>query len=65
MFEPDVPLLRFALIQFSILMFADDTALLARSPEKLQSIFNKFVLFCNANGLRINAEKTKVLSVNC
>ena len=45
-------------------MFSDDTALLARCPEKLQSTFNKFILFCKANGLHVNGEKTKVLSVN-
>ncbi len=41
--------------------YADDFVLLAESPEGLQALINATVEFCDATGLLISADKTKVL----
>ena len=47
------------------LMFADDTALIAHSPEDIQDITSLFVEVATAFGLRINMRKTEVLYQPC
>ena len=42
-------------------MYADDTALFATSPEKLQNCLNIFGVYCKNNGLKVNASKSKVV----
>jgi len=48
-------------IMLKYLMFADDLALLAETAEELQIAIDSLTDYCVANGLKINAEKTKVL----
>ena len=43
------------------LLFADDSALLAHSPEEIQRIVNAFSEASNKFGLKINIKKTEVL----
>ncbi len=54
----------FALVQFCILMFADDAVLIARTAAELQHLLRSFEAFCNENDLVINTDKTVVLFVN-
>ena len=43
------------------LMFADDLALLADTPEKLQSALNVLHMYCEKWELTVNMKKTKIL----
>ncbi|KAI5739477.1 hypothetical protein M8J77_019725 [Diaphorina citri] len=46
------------------LMFADDCALVAETPELLQDILNIFVFEAQKLGLRVNEEKTEVMFIS-
>ena len=48
-------------IKLSILLFADDIALIADSPEALQTMLNTLSEWCKKWRLSINVEKTKVV----
>ena len=43
------------------LLYADDTVLMADSPEELQNCLNAFALYCRKWKLKINTEKTKIV----
>jgi len=43
------------------IMYADDLAIIAESPEELQAAINALVLYCNVNGLTINARKSQCM----
>lgn len=47
------------------LMFADDAALIAETPEDLQHLLNTFVDVANQFGLKVNVDKTKCMFINC
>ena len=44
-----------------VLLYADDTILLAETPDGLQKQLNIFSKYCNLWRLKVNAEKTKVM----
>ncbi|XP_053399819.1 uncharacterized protein LOC128557111 [Mercenaria mercenaria] len=44
-----------------LLLYADDQAVFARSPDSLQKLLNDIENYCNAWGLRINTAKTKIM----
>jgi len=48
-------------LKILILLYADDTVLLAEDPIKLQNCLNDFVQYCDTWNLNINISKTKVL----
>jgi hypothetical protein len=48
-------------LKFFPLMFADDAALFAHSPETLQSMLNDLNRYCHTWGLTISTNKTKVM----
>ena len=47
--------------ELSVLLFADDTVLLADSKLKLQRLVDEFAIVCDRRKLRINVEKSKVM----
>ena len=47
----------------SQLLFADDTALVAESAEQLQCLVSEFERVCKQRKLRVNVNKSKVMSV--
>ena len=47
----------------SRLLFADDTALVAESAEQLQCLVREFGRVCKRRKLRVNVDKSKVMSV--
>ena len=48
-------------IQLLVLLYADDTVIMADSPESLQKSLKNFLEYCKTWGLTINYDKTKVL----
>ena len=48
-------------LKIYVLLYADDTILLAESPEELQAALNSMNLYCNDWNLKINVSKTKVV----
>ena len=48
-------------VDISVLLYADDIALISRSPQGLQSLLNKLTDWCNRWGLYVNDKKTKVV----
>ena len=48
-------------LKIIILLYADDTVILARDPDSLQKCLNDFYDYCNEWKLDINTEKTKVI----
>ncbi len=48
-------------INMSILLFADDIALIADSPKHLQLMLNKVSDWCSKWRLSINEDKTKMI----
>ena len=48
-------------VKLFLLAYADDQVLLSTSPTTLQSMLNDIELYCNAWGLKININKTKIL----
>jgi hypothetical protein len=47
-----------------ILLFADDVVIFTEHEHELRSIFNRFKVFCDVNGLSINADKTELMICN-
>lgn len=47
-----------AMLATIILLYADDVALLASSPERLQELLSAFGDFCTTHGLRVGADKS-------
>jgi hypothetical protein len=48
-------------INMYVLLYADDTLVMAESPQELQSALNEVSQYCNKWGLTINQTKTKVV----
>ena len=48
-------------LKIYVLLYAEDTILLAESPEELQTALNSMNLYCNDWNLKINVSKTKVV----
>ena len=48
-------------LKIYVLLYADDTILLAESLEELQTALNIMILYCNDWNLKINVSKTKVV----
>jgi hypothetical protein len=48
-------------VNLFLLLYADDTVLLAESPENMQEILHALKLYCDAFGLHINTKKTKCI----
>ena len=48
-------------VHVPLLLFADDVALLAYTPEGLQRLLHCLASFCDANHLTVNQRKTKVV----
>ena len=44
-----------------VLLYADDTVILAESADELQVSLNRFLQYCNENNLKVNADKTKIV----
>ena len=44
-----------------LLLFADDMAILGKSPEEIQSHLDNLYLYCNSWGLNVNTSKTKIM----
>ncbi|KAL1448183.1 hypothetical protein WDU94_005664 [Cyamophila willieti] len=51
--------------KLSELMFADDAALVAKTPDELQNLVNAFNQAAKTFGLNVNVQKTEVMFVNC
>ena len=45
-----------------LLMYADDTVILAETPSDMQACLNALEVYCKNNGLHINTTKTKVIA---
>ena len=45
-------------------MYADDLVLCGESEEDLKVMVGRFAEVCRRRGLKINAEKSKVISLN-
>ncbi len=43
-----------------VLLFADDMAILGKSPAEVQSHLDKLYVYCNAWGLNVNTATTKI-----
>ena len=48
-------------ITLILLLFADDMAIVGKSPEELQNHLNNLYLYCNSWGLNVNTSKTKIM----
>jgi len=48
-------------IMLIMLLFADDMAIFAKTPEELQDHLNNLRSYCNSSGLHVNTNKTKVM----
>ena len=48
-------------LKIFVLLYADDTVLLAESPEELQQLLDIFSQYCRTWKLKVNTSKTKVL----
>ena len=48
-------------IMLIMLLFADDMAIFAKTPEELQDHLNDLLYYCNSCGLHVNTNKTKVM----
>ena len=44
-----------------LILFADDTVLLEKSPAVLQKLLDKLLLYCNKWNVEVNTDKTKIL----
>ena len=49
------------LMHLFLLLYADDTAILAETPEKMQTALDKLDEYCTSWGLQVNVDKTKVV----
>ena len=50
-------------IFYFLLLYADDTIVLAECPEDLQRALDILKIYCELSGLDINVRKTKVMSI--
>lgn len=50
--------------EVSVLLFADNTLLIADSKEKLRDFVNQFENICQEKGLKINPAKSKVMKIS-
>jgi hypothetical protein len=48
-------------LRLYLLLYADDTVILAESKEELQAALNSMYLYCKTWDLEINASKTKIV----
>ncbi|XP_052260175.1 uncharacterized protein LOC127864540 [Dreissena polymorpha] len=48
-------------ITMILLLFADDMAILGKSPAEVQSHLDRLYLYCNSWGLNVNTAKTKIM----
>lgn len=48
-----------------ILLYADDVVLLSDRPSRLRQLLTTFGSYCDANGLRVGSDKSKVILVGC
>ena len=48
-------------MRLNLLLYADDTALLAESAKELQAALNAMFLYCKTWNLSVNPTKTKVI----
>ena len=48
-------------LKLYLLMYADDTVLLAESPEGLQISLNSMKEYCSLFDLKVNINKTKIM----
>ncbi|KAJ1080893.1 hypothetical protein NDU88_001082, partial [Pleurodeles waltl] len=60
--EADAPLL--GTQKILVLLFADDTLLISKTPSGLHKLLVCFEEFCSTRGLEINASKTKLMTLN-
>lgn len=44
-----------------LLLFADDMAIIGKSPEEIQELLDLLYLYCNNCGLKVNTTKTKIM----
>jgi exonuclease III len=44
-----------------LLLFADDMAILGKTPEEVQTHLDNLLIYCNAWGLKVNTSKTKIM----
>ena len=44
-----------------MMLFADDMAILGKSPEEIQNHLDNLYLYCNTWGLKVNTSKTKIM----
>ena len=44
-----------------LLLFADDMAIIGKTPDELQSHLDHLLVYCNTWGLRVNTTKTKIM----
>jgi hypothetical protein len=44
-----------------LLLFADDMAIVGKSPEEIQNHLNNLHTYCNTWGLKVNTDKTKIM----
>ena len=51
----------FLYLKLSVLFYADDTVILAESPDDLQYALDKFYVYCTKWKLKVNVDKTKIL----
>jgi hypothetical protein len=51
-------------VYMSLLMYADDTAVLANSPEELQQLLDCILQWCVAHGMTIHVNKTEIVVFN-
>ena len=49
-------------LQIFLFMFADDAILFSQTPQAPQSMLNDIQLYCETWGLRLNVNKTKIMS---
>jgi len=48
-------------VHLFLLLYADDTVILAETPEEMQKALDKLNTYCKSYGLNINVSKTKVM----
>ena len=51
----------YVFLKFFIILYADDTVLLAETADDLQAQLNSFFEYCNTWKMKVNVDKTKVL----
>ena len=44
-----------------LILFADDTVLFGKSPEILQELLDKLLIYCNKWSIEVNTDKTKIV----